>query len=206
MRRSDFRGSFFSLIVFAAVAHSSHAEEPLPSVKKVRDLLMPGGGQVALGEDGKPLRPNPLLKFGDKLFPAYETIISDPDSDPAQVSNALSYIIDIKADRARFIPLAVDRLTDSTSGVRRAALELLGEIGSERNTTPIVALLSDENTAVRRDAARVLGKIGGKRDLVAIDIWLKTGNYRNDKDQVQILKASRDAIEKRLKETPKDKK
>ena len=118
----------------------------------------------------------------------------------------LGLVSGVKADLNRFSDLAVALFTHERPLVRREALKLLGDIGCERDTSPILAMLSDEDNGVRHTAAKILSKIGGKRDLAAMDIWLKTGNYRDDPFHLRHVRDCRDALEKRLKENPVDKK
>jgi hypothetical protein len=182
------------------------APEPrpaLPCVEEVRQLLMPSCGPlIVIDDDGKPLREDPLLKHGDRLFPAYEVILSDPKSDAGVVCNALCTVSAIKTDRRCFLKLAAGRLTDSSSSIRRVALELLEEIGDDRDTAPVVTLLSDPDSGVRRRAARTLAKIGGWRDLEAMDAWLQNGDHLGDGDHVMKAKKCRDELEERLKKHP----
>lgn len=179
-------------LILAAVCS---ADEPVPELVRVQLILR--------GEHFKAADVKPLLEMGERAFPAYEIIIGNPESDPTEVARAFGIIGQVKGSRSRFIDSTVARLADSNRGVRTAALGLLGRIGSERDTAPIIALLSDEDLMVRTAAADTLPKIGGKRDLVAMDAWLKTGaSHRNDGNHLLLVKKCRDELEKRLKENP----
>jgi hypothetical protein len=177
------------------------AEDPLPSAEEVRRLLMPQGdsGSTLVDEKGIPLKKDPLTKHGARLFPIYEEIVSDPKSDPFVLSGAFYAIYAVKADRSRFLESTTKCLAHSEYNVRSAALELMAEIGTERDTAPVVALLSDEDSGVRRKAARTLAKIGGKRDLVAIDVWLSVGEHYKDREHYRGVEKARAELEKRLK-------
>ncbi len=175
---------------------STLRDSPSPTVEHVREILR--GFERADKVDKR------LIEFGPRAFPAYEAIIADPKSESREIVLLFGAVGDIKADRKQFLDLAAARLNDSSSNVRRAALLLLNEIGSDRDTSPIVALLSDEDKLVRRTAAKTLSRIGGKRDLVAMDIWLKTGNYQGEVQHLQHVKDCRSALEKRLKADPNE--
>jgi HEAT repeat protein len=191
------RGAFVPLVALL-VSSSAVGEDPPPTVAQVRDLLR--------GDESQTSGHKQLVALGARALPAYEAILADPKSEPLELAGAMTYVSDIKADRKQFPDLAVALFTHEDPVVRREALRLLAEIGSERDTTPILAMLSDEENGVRHAAAKTLAKIGGKRDLVALDIWLKTGNYQGDPFHFQHVKECRNALEKRLKEAQKDKK
>src|SRR5512139_2580155 len=95
-----------SIVAILLLACQARAEDPLPSVEKVRDLLLPSDRLVIIGEDGKPIVQDPLLKHGARLFPAYEAIIADPQSDRGIVENAFYVVAAVKGDRKRFLDLA----------------------------------------------------------------------------------------------------
>ncbi len=97
-----------------------------------------------------------------------------------------------------FLEHAVFRLADSDDGVRWHAVRLLAVIGSEKDCSPIISLLSDEETVVRYGAAKALAKIGGKREIAAMNVWLKVGNHRDDKDYLRHVEKCRDEIKTRL--------
>ena len=114
----------------------------------------------------------------------------------------------MKADRSRFLKTAIGKLVDSDKSVRRVAVSFLGEIGSERDTAPIVALLADEEFTVGVAAAKALSTIGGPRELAALNVWLtvtKPENYSKEWQgsyeslQKNVTK-SRDALKARLDE------
>jgi HEAT repeat protein len=184
------------LIAVLFVARLSWADDTPPSAELVRNLLQGSESQSS----GLPQ----LVKLGAKALPAYEVILADPKSKPLELLVVMGLVSEIKADRTRFRDLAVGLFPHSDPRVRREALQLLAEIGTEQDTSPILAMLSDEEKLIRQEAAKTLVKLGGKRDLVALDIWLKTGNYRNDIHYLNFVKECRDKLEKRLKETPKE--
>jgi HEAT repeat protein len=141
--------------------------------------------------------------MGEKAFPDYEAILSDPTADSNEVGRALFILCNVNADRRRFVKHALSRLTDAKSGVRLNAAALLGQIGTATDSSPVVALLSDEYVPVVRSAARTLVAIGSQREVVAMDVWLRGVSHRNDPELRQYVKQCRDALKKRLDEAPK---
>jgi HEAT repeat protein len=168
----------------------------------IRDLVHPGRGAGFVDDEGKTLEERAIQKYGAKLLPPCLEIVSDPKAGPAFVASVYYFVRAIPADRKQFLSLAIEHLTHQSEFVRRAAVEFVQEVGSERDTGLIVLLLSDEDDLVRRYARETLAKIGGKRDVVAMTIWLKNGNHRNDGGHVRLVKQARDELEKRLKENP----
>jgi hypothetical protein len=69
-----------------------------------------------------------LIEAGEKAFPAYEAILSDPKATPQEVGGVFFLLHDVEADRRRFLKHAVSRLTDRGFGVRLNAVHLLREI------------------------------------------------------------------------------
>ena len=139
-----------------------------------------------------------MIGWGESAFPMYEVILADPDTKPAQVARAFIVIRQVKADRRRFLEIAVSRLADPARAVRGEAVRLLGEIGSEQDTPPVVALLSDHEELVCFAAAKALAAIGGKRDVAAMDVWLRSGNHRDWPKYLAHVKRCRDDLEVRL--------
>jgi hypothetical protein len=141
----------------------------------------------------------PLLRrMGERAFPAFEAIISDPKSEPLHVSQALGNLCGIEGNRDRFRELAVRRLTDPDAGVRQYAAKLLGVIGGERDAAPIVALLADEKTEVSYAAAKALVAIGEGPTVVAMGVWLNSGNHREDRGLREHVAKCRDELRQRL--------
>lgn len=126
-----------------------------------------------------------LISFGEKLFPAYERILADKNATRHEIGRIYIVLSAVKADRRRFLERAVASLVDSDSGNRRCAVILLGQIGSERDTAPIVALLSDTEFTVGYAAAETLQAIGGPRDLAAMNTWLAVSKPENYSKEYQ---------------------
>ena len=139
-------------------------------------------------------------------LPLYGRILDNPDSDAHLVVRTLVVLIEIKADRSTFVDRAILKLADPRAKVRSYAVSLLGNIGSERDTAPIVALLADEEFTVGVAAAKALSIIGGPRELAALNIWLtvtKPENYSKEwQGRYESLRKnvtnSRDALKERL--------
>jgi HEAT repeat protein len=172
-------------------------------VEKVREMLndiawsalQPASQQIEIRR--------PLMEMGEDAFPAFEVLLADRETKPHIVRAAIEVLIAIKVDRKRFTDLVGGRLADEDWGVQWKALVLLGQIGSEQDSAPVVALLSAKEINVHYAAADTLSKIGGKRELVAMNAWLKAGGAdRKDEDFVWHVKKCRDELEKRLKDKP----
>lgn len=151
---------------------------------------------------------NDVIALGDKAFPAYERILADPKVDNFEVVRIFGILasVNMKGDRSRFLERAVAELASHDGLVRWSAVGLLAKIGSERDTSPIIALLSDDDFTTGIVAAAAVQAIGGPRDLVALDTWLRansdkrfTPEYRK---QYEILREhvtkARDELKQRL--------
>jgi hypothetical protein len=143
-----------------------------------------------------------LLDMGERAFPAFEAILSDPKAKPFEVRGVFSIVGTVKADRRRFVEHAVRRLADADSGVRKSAVWVLERIGTAKEASPVVALLSDENKVTVHYAAKTLAAIGGPREVVAMDAWLLGASHRGDAHLRQHVKECRDKLQKRLAEDP----
>ena len=135
-----------------------------------------------------------LIRMGEKAFPAYEAILSDPKSPHYEVCGVLVLLRDVKADRRCFLKHAISRLTDAQDGVRLCAVTLLEYIGTTVEASPVVALLSDEDTSIVYATARTLAAIGGSNEVVAMDIWLRGARYRYDADIRKHVQKCRDEL------------
>src|SRR5262245_48729498 len=112
---------------------------PSTTTDDVRDLLQ--GKEF----DGYPK----LRSMAEGAFPAFAEILSDPKATSFEVGRIFDVLLDMQAERSRFLEHVVRRLADSDAEVRWCAVRLLGQIGSARDASPAVALLSDsEKVAV----------------------------------------------------------
>lgn len=159
-----------------------------------------------LNSDCDPFGEGPALlrRMGDKIFPAFEAILSDPKSKPLHVRRAFGVLCGMQGNRDRFRELAVRRLSDADAWVRGSAAGLLGEIGGEWDTQPVLVLLSDQDNPVVYKAAEALARMGGRRTLAAMDVWLQTGNHRDDRDLRVHVQKCRDGLQKRLDKAARD--
>jgi len=115
-----------------------------------------------------------LISYGEKAFPAYHRIIGAANASPILVERVFYILQSVKADQSGFVEPAMKWLGDSESGVRRQALKLLGQIGSRKETPPIVALMWDADRTIVRAAAETLAAICNDRDLMAVELWIKS--------------------------------
>ena len=139
-----------------------------------------------------------LIRMGEKAFPAYEAILSDPKSESYEVEGVFGVLVNVDADRRHFIKYAISRFMDTDYGVRWAAVGLLERIGSPAEASPVVALLSDVHTEVVYAAAKTLAAVGGPNEVVAIDVWLRGVSYREDRQLREHVQKRRDELKKRL--------
>jgi hypothetical protein len=172
---------------------------PPPSVKEVRQLL-----NVAHFKEERQV----LITMGEKAFPAFKAILSDPEATTAEVGRILGTLCEVKADRGRFLNHAVRALAHKDSGARRAAVKLLEQIGTSAEASPVVALLSDGHMVADKPivyyAANTLAAIGGWREVVAMDAWLLGASHRDDAHLRRHVSECRDRLKKRLDERPRD--
>ena len=140
-----------------------------------------------------------LIKMGNKVYPAFQVILADSNSEPVHIERAMGVIASVSGERGQFIDPAVHYLSDRAWEVRWSAVHLLEEIGSSRDTAPVVALLSDERREVSYAAAKALIAIGDQRTVAAMDVWLNSGNHRDIEQLLAHVKKCRDELKERLK-------
>jgi hypothetical protein len=141
---------------------------------------------------------------GEMLFPAFEAILADPKSEPLHVARAMFILSGMNTDRQRFLKFAVGRLEDSSGEVRRGVVQLLGQIGSEREAGRILPLLTDRDTTVSYTAVGTLAAIGGEREFAALGAWLNSPHrYLLDAHYRDWVSESLKAMQKRLATKPK---
>lgn len=124
-----------------------------------------------------------LAKLGGlspAAFPLFARILDDPKEDGSVAVRTLRVLSEIKADRSQFLERAVAKLAHSHPSIRRTAVELLAQIGSERDAAPIVALLWDEAWEIPFATANTLVAIGDRRALTAMDVWLNSSIHYAD--------------------------
>jgi hypothetical protein len=162
----------------------------VPSAQEVRKTL------TELGDSGEVSK---IVALGERVYPAFEAILSDPAVTTSEALRVFEQLAYMAGDRSRFAPYVVRRLAAYRPRLS-SLIQLLGDIGSRRDTAPLVALLYDSNPIVVQDALEALGKLGGEREAAAIDIWLKAkaANLRAGEE-------ARAAIRKRVEEEKKRK-
>jgi HEAT repeats len=161
-------------------------------VRQVRDLLSNYCHWETAGPNEK------LEAMGATAFPAYAAILDDPKATSWQVAKIFSFVRIAKGDRRRFLGHAVRGLADEEHLVRLTAVQLLGEIGTPADMSPVVALLSDEKDWVALAAARALAAAGGPRELTAMDVWLRGVAHPADTDLRRRVRQCRDQLKQRL--------
>jgi HEAT repeat protein len=149
---------------------------------------------------------HPLVSLGEKAFPAYVKILEAKDAEPGDICSVFEILVQVKGDRSRFLEYAVNGLADKQFLTRLAAVELLGQIGSEKDAAPVVALLSDERREASFAAAKTLAAIGDRRTVVAFDVWLRSGNHWQDRELLQHVTKRRDELKARLEKVGSGKK
>ncbi len=174
----------------------------LPTIDTIRVVL----GAIEFKQDR-----TDLIVLGTKAFPTYEQILNDPKATRDEIGRIFGVLTAATADRSRFLERAVAELVSLDSGVRETAVGLLAQIGSERDTPPVVALLSDGDITVGVAAAAALKMIGGPRDLVALNARLIASDHKHFTPQYQVhhevlrnhVAKCRDELKQRL-EKPKE--
>ncbi len=173
---------------------------PRTPALKVRYLLYHWGEWC--GCDWKAIeRRRQLAAMGEKAFPTYEAILSDPKATKDNVWKVLSILHDVKADRRRFVKYAVARLRDANVSLRNVAVSLMEQIGSVTEAPAVVPLLSDKEYLIVHCAAKTLAAIGSPRELEAMDKWLRGDKPNENPPLRQHVQKCRDELKKRLAET-----
>ncbi len=140
-----------------------------------------------------------LSAAGERAYPAYEVILSDPASDPRLVMRILAIVSgQRRSDRSRFRPALRKRLTDPVDYVRYWAVAAVGQIGTRDDLPALAAFLSSDDRRTVKMAAAAIAHIGGEAALTALDVWLLTGRDRNDADLRKHVTELRDKLKQRL--------
>lgn len=158
-------------LVTVLVGRATNAQTGVPSDEYLRQLLNyeESGPEVIQ-----------LISYGDKAFPGYQRIIGSQNASPSLAGRVFYILQNVKADRSGFVEPAVKSLAEPEGSVRWQALRLLAQIGSLRDTPPIVALMWDDDSAIVRAAAEALTAIGGDRELMAIELWINSNSHARD--------------------------
>ena len=135
--------------------------------------------------------------YAEIMMPTYNKLLMSPETNRAIVNGILGEVIRQKRiDRSLFIPTCHELLK---SQYAFGALRLLAEIASDHDTAPIHVLLLDHSDAIRIQASETIGKVGGKKDVVALDLWLRSGNWHDDKHHKERVQKMRDELVAKLK-------
>lgn len=187
--------AYFTLLTFVGDAIAADPPFDVRDVKKVRSVLLSWPDFEWSKEYQY------LWRVGEKVFPAYESILSDPKAsgayEAASMFNMLCYV---EADRRCFIKHARDRLKDEKLYVRHSAVDLLRRIGSSSEASPLVALLSDERWEIAHAAARALADIGGPNEVTAMEVWFRGVAHRDESGIRQYVQKQCNKLKKRLDE------
>jgi hypothetical protein len=166
------------------------SDRPIPSISEIRAILSDGA-------DG-PLRQ--LVRLGERAFPTYESILSDPAVTAREAARIFGLLRDVKAERSRFAEYTGRWLTADEADASRQAAHLLSQIGNRSDASLLVALLWDQDGTIVGPVVTRLGAIGGGRELTALDIWarIKAEKLHADDDLRRHLQQARDAIQRRI--------
>lgn len=154
-----------------------------------------------------------LVELGEKIFPAFDTLLKKTDLKPMEVVRIYSVIEAVKSDRSRFYKGAQDRLSHESPKVRLASISLIEKIGNERDTKYFLVLLSDSDITVAYRAGVALSHMGDDIDLAAMDLWLKnavtsTSQFTTERANehlhlVKKIKECRDELRKQINKNKK---
>jgi len=96
---------------------------------------------------------------------------ADPDSRVRRRS--VRRLLSRQKERERGFPLLVHMLTDQAYQVRKAAVQVLGEMGDERAIPHLAGLLNDQAVGIRLYAVEALEKPGGSQVVPCMMVALK---------------------------------
>ena len=126
-----------------------------------------------------------LLRMGatiaDPLAAFLETHSGLPAESGLRVAEALA--------EGRFLPAALRLSRSEDSGVRMAATNLLGAIGSEASSARLMALLKDSDSRVRAAAAHGLGRMQHWASASQLAECLRDSTWRVRRDAALALRA-----------------
>lgn len=191
--------SFFVLVVFAqGFPTSGQADADLPSDLRIRQML--GVIDQQGGEQKK------LIGLGAKLFPAYIRILTAEDVTATEKSRIFAALAQVDGNREQFLDHAVAALPTRNDRVQSSAVQLLKQIGTSRESAPIVALLFDTNPVTKHTAADALRSIGDRRTVDALQVWLNVPANQNPRYLYDHVTKCRndlfDRLERERKATP----
>ena len=153
-----------------------------------------------------------LAAMGERLFPAFEAILDDPEYARSGAWRVFVVLRMMKCDRSRFLDRAVARLGDDSkeSWVRDRAIEFLGSAGGEAEAAPLALMLLSKGE--RYSAAEALAAIGGKGQVAVFDLIIKNATrYEEDGKlilnnfDIEHFEKCRDQLKARLAKQEKEK-
>lgn len=165
------------------------------SEKDVQELLTPKDFT-----DGR----ETLLKIGIGAFEAYDRLLVDPNLPSQKVVLIYHVLMDLDVDRQRFHQPAIQHIMHSDPYVRLNAAKLLGEIGSQQDIAPLVALLGDQSYYVINNSATALKSIGDQSTIIAYNVWLNSGHYNEPGVLRKHVIRCRDELKARLAKEKKE--
>ena len=194
--------NFLSVAMYTtAIALSGAAPAfagPPSDEREVLDLL---GGEEFKEDRQK------LVAWGAEAFPIYLGILEHKECTAMEKSRIFSVLRSVKADRSRFLEAVVSALAHENWSLRSSAVQLVAQIGTAKDASPVVALLSDGVEPAYQSnchfAAKTLAAIGGPREVIAMDAWLLGVSYADDKPLRTHVKKCRDELAARLAKEPK---
>jgi HEAT repeat protein len=152
--------------------------QPAPKAKDARFTTAQVVTMLSASTDTTWREKYKLVEAGRECFPIYDRLLADEKTSGLHRSRIYQVLDLIKDDRSRYVLPAKKDLVNLHSGVRSAAARLLGKIGTERDCSPLVALLFDDSDTVLVSAAESLAQIGGPDEVLAIDAFLRSAAVR----------------------------
>ncbi len=203
------RSSILTLFSVSMLAfnRAAIAEEPPLDVKDVQQVREAYRIGIRFNDKKTIKRYRYLLHMGEKVFPAYEAILSDPKATPDEIGMLFLLLGYVEADRRPFLKHALAKLADPDRAVRVNAVISIKEFGgTAAEASPVVALLSDGSKHAVYQAANTLVAIGGPNEVVAMDVWLRGISHRDEAELRQHVEKCRDELKKRLDDAKDPKK
>lgn len=144
-----------------------------------------------------------LARCEERCHDALLTLLAGIESGRYKVSrdvNMLSVFTSLTnqtCDRSRFLPYAEKYALGDLKGTkldrsaRLGAIELLGQIGSDKHVVKLLELMTDDDHAIRIYVLEAVGKLGDERHTADV---LATLNYDRPKDDFRYVEAEQRRI------------
>jgi HEAT repeat protein len=143
-----------------------------------------------------------LDKAGPQAFPAYRSLLNNPQTTDEILEGILLALVRSQADRRDFRRLVVPHIPSKNYCVRRAAANLIGSIGTLEDAKLLIPLLNDPDDTVRYAAATSLIEVAGQPEVKPLEDWVaaqvKAGWFKGDdaKQWAYLLAEMKERIEK----------